>query len=389
MKHIIQAGLIAFACTILAGCGGGGGGSSSADTSVTVTPIAVQASSYLNAKNVGATPITLPAVGLGIPVAYALADFFQDGSLSLVVAYQKYCFSGGCDTNQTAATSAATASAGVVKFYRKINGSWVDSTSSILSDTTGCIHPRKAAVADFNGDGKPDVIFACHGYDASPYPGENARILLSGSTGYTNKQLAISGYLHGVTAFDPSGSGYANVVFTGVGSTTGGGLPAYFTNNHDGTFTQTSLIDTSAMTSVYTVEALDINSDGKYDILFSGHETSGGQTSAIYYGTTAGTWSAASAYSIPLANSDYGFILDVVYTNGKLNVLRTVDNSSNSLGFYGSVQLEQINLTTSAYTTPYTHTGSYSNGMTWFPWMTPSGGNIVSAESVYGMSVAQ
>jgi hypothetical protein len=43
-----------------------------------------------------------------------------------------------------------------------INGAWVDQTSRLLTDTTGCLHPRKAIVADFNGDDVPDVFIACH-----------------------------------------------------------------------------------------------------------------------------------------------------------------------------------------------------------------------------------
>ena len=46
-------------------------------------------------------------------------------------------------------------------------GQWVDRTSLRCPDSSGCL--RRKALTDYvSSDGKPDVFFACHGYD---FPG--------------------------------------------------------------------------------------------------------------------------------------------------------------------------------------------------------------------------
>ena len=45
------------------------------------------------------------------------------------------------------------------------------------------IGPRKIVVADFNGDGWPDIFIADFGLDASPFPGNHNWLLLSARAG--------------------------------------------------------------------------------------------------------------------------------------------------------------------------------------------------------------
>ena len=73
----------------------------------------------------------------------------------------------------------------------------------------GCIHPRKAIVADFNGDGRPDIFVACHGYDATPFPGEANKVVLSQPNGtyVTSNASADVGFHHGAAAADLNGDG--------------------------------------------------------------------------------------------------------------------------------------------------------------------------------------
>ena len=40
-------------------------------------------------------------------------------------------------------------------------------------------HPRQIVVADFNGDGRPDIFLADHGQDAEPFPGYQNTLILS------------------------------------------------------------------------------------------------------------------------------------------------------------------------------------------------------------------
>jgi hypothetical protein len=93
--------------------------------------------------------------------AVAYADFFQDGTYSMVTHTLVYDPSKPSTSNDY----------GTVHFYKMAGGRWVDHSRDILKNQAGCLHPRKAIVADFNRDGKPDVFFACHGFDAPPFPG--------------------------------------------------------------------------------------------------------------------------------------------------------------------------------------------------------------------------
>src|SRR5471030_2610858 len=206
-------------------------------------PIIPQASSYLNAKNNGSGPITLPVSYGNNPVkflqstegiqnGYALADFFQDGTLSMVAFTQNYLPQS--DPNYGRGVGSAY-------FYKKdTNGNWVDHTADILKDQTGCITPRKVIVADFNGDGKPDVFVACHGTDLYPLPagysfGEVPRILMSQPDGsYKNVPAPVNCYCHGASAAVLNTQGYADIV---VADPNVHHQPFMLINNRDGTFT--------------------------------------------------------------------------------------------------------------------------------------------------------
>jgi hypothetical protein len=67
---------------------------------------------------------------------------------------------------------------------------------------------RWAVALPNNRDGRPDVYFACHGVDASPFPGEQPRVLLSQPDGtYKNVTIPITCYCHGASAADINGDG--------------------------------------------------------------------------------------------------------------------------------------------------------------------------------------
>jgi hypothetical protein len=191
------------------GCGGGGGGggtgSGSNPTSTTPVPVAAPtgallSSSYENSAKAGEAmgPQPLPNEVRG-GNAIAFGDFFHDGKYSMVTHSLLY--------NPSDPTTSTKY--GAIHFWKLINGTWVDNTSSVLTNTVGCLHPRKAIVADFNRTGRPSIFFACHGFDASPFPGESPHLLLSQADGtYTNVTLPFTGFFHSATAADLNGDGY-------------------------------------------------------------------------------------------------------------------------------------------------------------------------------------
>lgn len=235
MLKVATALAIGVSAVLVSACGGGGGGSTAsapvaASTPAAIkTPIPVQKSSYLNkvtaAQAIGPQP--LPSeVTSGNAVAFA--DFFQDGTYSMVTHTLEYNSSDPSTANNF----------GHIHFYKNVNGTWVDHTSDILSNNVGCLHPRKAIVADFNGDGKPDVLFACHGFDASPFPGEQMHMLLSQPDGtYKNVTLPFTGFFHSASAADYSGKGFADIV---VVDPLKAATPYFLIDNGDGTFTKSA-----------------------------------------------------------------------------------------------------------------------------------------------------
>jgi hypothetical protein len=357
-----------------------------------VVPMQLYKSSYENKMAAGNVlgPQILPVPVYNTP--YAFADFLQNGTYTMVVSILEY------DLNKPI----SQASNGHIHFYQHISGKWSDITSILLSDNTGCIHPRKAMVADLNGDGKPDVVFACHGYDNSPSlglppPGEQQRVLLSQVDGtYKNVLLPITAYAHGGSVADVSGNGYADIIYT---DTSIRKEPFYLVNNQNGTFTEnanrtpqatkkfTCFTAATCEYSIYSMDFVDFNADGKYDLWIGGSihpaDSNGFNNSinaAIFYNTGNNIFTNVNPTKLPTSFTS-GASLDVIFIAGKVIMLNTLD--------YSGVSIDVVNITDMTLTTPYTHTGGYANTtwMTWIPWINIFNGNIVASDAIFQLSV--
>lgn len=350
--------------------------------------IPVKQSSYENkvaaAQVVGAQWLP-PEVAGGNAVAFA--DFFQDGSYSMVTHTLEYI----PEWSQT--------KFGHIKFYKRAaNGSWVDNTAALLKDTQGCLHPRKAVVADFNGDGKPDVFFACHGFDRDPFPGEQPHILLSQADGtYQNKTLPVTCFCHSATAVDYRNDGYADIIVT---DNMVQGTPFFLTNNRDGTFK----VDTARLPSelkykrIFSIEAIDFDQRGFYDVWIGGNEpgaTAGATTTEydtaprILKNDGKGNYPSSLIRDLPIV-PDYGLPLDIVVNQGKLYLLRTNIGggpTNYGLSFYTTAAVQVIDYKTGASTVPYVHSGPYANGMPWVNWLIPVKDKVLSMDAAYGITL--
>jgi len=370
-------------------CSGAGGQTAQAAT--LIVPMPVLASSYQNkiaaATAIGPQP---PTPQYGDAIAYG--DFFQDGTESMVVNTLVY------NVNDP---STAT-DYGSIYFYKKVNGVWVDHTSDILSNTVGCLHPRKAIVADFNGDGKPDVFFACHGFDAAPFSGEQPHMLLSQPDGtYKNVMLPFTGYFHGASAADFNGNGYDDIL---VADPNVVGTPYFLVNNKDGTFsqnftrlplvvpetpagaTQTTNCASCSSPQIYSVELIDIKGIGKYDALLGGtapNNMYGNWVPTIFYNSGTNTYSQSNVAQLPY-NSQYGALLDFLFVNGNIY---TTNVHLTSTGAYGFSDIERISGSTN--TQLWAGSSNFPNGSSWLNWIIPYQGNIDSLNSSYGVSVPQ
>jgi FG-GAP-like repeat len=378
----------------------------------------VQASSYLNAKNIGIgsqyIPMNLIPLNPNRPeligAGFAFGDFFQDGTLALVAGSGIF---GGFDGYTS------TVAGKLYFFHSDGKGGWIDQTNKLLDDQTGCIGARRLIVADFNGDGKPDVFVSCTGIDGAIPPGytagEHPRFLMSQANGsYKNIDSGFNCYCHYATAAEMNKKGFADIFVTdGVGNP----QPYFLINNGDGTFTQNlNKTPLDALPyffpgqtiphpmNIYVAELIDINNDGKYDLFLAGDELGGvvcRQYSFckfpphLYLNDGTNDFTRLKSISFPPVPL-YAFVLDIVFLKNYIYFNRVDDNSPVSI--YGNSAIQKISWPLMSqsiiYTTPpmYALPNSYPNGTyqyqsSWIDWIQPFNGNIVSTNEAFNVSV--
>ncbi len=371
---MLKVTLLAAASFFLFGCGGGSASTAAAPVGPTA-PLSVKSSSYAN-KAIAAEIVGSRALPREVSSSNsaAYADFFQEGEYSLVTHTLDYKFNDPTTSSQF----------GRIHFYKSQNGQWVDKTSDLLADTVGCLHPRKALVSDFNLDGRPDVFFACHGFDAAPFPGEMPHLLMSQPGGrYSNITLPFTGFFHGASAADINGDGFPDLVVTSFSK------PYFLINNKNGTFTAdtTRLPGSVNNKQIFAAELLDLAGAGVLDLFLGGHEQSGTWPATILKNDGNGNFAALPPLVLPSATG-YGFAMDIVFTAGNIYLCRTIDAGDN---FYGGAAVQRISYPALASSVPYIRSGNqpYSNGSKWINWIAPFQGRIVSMDSIYGLSIAQ
>ena len=145
------------------------------------------------------------------------------------------------------------------------DGSYTYDVSMINGTIPSFVHPRKAIVADFNGDLRPDIFVVDHGFDASPFPGESPWLILSDidgtySTRYLSQHLD---FYHSASAGDLDGDGDIDIFVTGFSL-------LILLNDGNGNFidgTNTFPDQLSGIGRLNTSEIYDVNLDGYPDIL--------------------------------------------------------------------------------------------------------------------------
>jgi FG-GAP-like repeat len=374
--------LICITCCFVALSACGGGGGSSAITIPTApatpaTPIAVQPTSYLNAKSTNFGQAKLP-IDPYTGVAHTFADFKRNGEYQLFVATVGY----------DAANPNTFINRGTFKFYTKQGDGTYVQNSTILANNAGCLHPRKAIVADFNQDGRPDVFVSCTGIDVTPFSGEKSAFILSNADGtYVASYLNFDAYAHGASAADLNGDGYPDLIVTDTSINL---MPFVLINNRNGTFTKrTDLIPSNLKFKlIYSAELIDFNKDGKMDLLLAGHEWDdiyhANIPASIYLGNGTADFSSIVPTTLPTVANE-GITLDMVFNNNDVYLLRT------SLGdgtFYKSTVIQKIAYPSLTDSVIYNSNRAMNNGFAWAPWMVMANGRLIATSDKYSFSVA-
>lgn len=330
--------LTSFAVSLfLTACGGGGAGTTAPTTpSVTASTIAstLYDTSYKNFKSYPTDTYNIQLDG----AIYGFGSFLHQGELSIFHAHIN-----------PAPNGMPLASIMADPQYLSDFEFWSIDSNKVktkVSTVKGCLNPRKAVVADFNLDGIPDVFVACHGYDAAPFPGEKSKLLLSNGYGnFTMSEITDVGFFHGASAADINNDGYPDILVTDGMS----GGPAIYSliNQRNGTF----LIDKTRITgsgtsNYFSIELVDLNNDGKVDLVAGGHEFAGAATT-IFYNDGTGNF-GATAQVIPSVSGS-GVVTDFTVIGTSLYIDRPYD-PSNAYGFYGGWSLQKFDLVTHSST---------------------------------------
>ena len=380
MSWIRPASILILVATLQA-CGGGGDGGGQSQTGNTAPPSApgvVSGTSYQNFKAVGLTPQTLPSSRAGVGVVRTYGNFSGSGRLDMFAA--RLTYSPGSSTPSTATPA-------IFEIWRKEANDTFSLHATIAS--SGCIHPRKAIVSDFNGDTKPDVFVACHGYDAPPFPGERNKIVLSQpGGGYVSQDASADvGFFHSAASADVNGDARPDVV---VVNNFDPARAFVLINKGDGTFEREGTNRLPALpagSNYFTVELLDVDGDGTVDLALGGHEFEAAPT-RVWLNPGTSNFSAVSPSTIPAIVGE-GVVLDFTVTgsgsNRALWVLRT---SGGDGTFYQSQTIQRVSWPSLTSSLP-----RQQRPAAWFQWLIPAsvnGQSVVAAEDAgVGVSVPQ
>ncbi|HEU4850818.1 MAG TPA: FG-GAP-like repeat-containing protein [Telluria sp.] len=231
-----------------------------------------------------------------------IVDANRDGIPDILVFGAYYPFNGTTPTGQPS-----------VLMLGKADGTFTANTSLIPASMT-TIHPREVVQADFNKDGIQDLFVAGHGYDTTPYPGEQNRLLLGLSGGgYADASAnlpQLSDFSHSATAADINGDGNLDLFVGNMSSNASQVEPYVLLGDGTGKFSMTTaglpvgpggyLNRQTGTTGLTSSLLTDLNGDGRPDLVI-GNEGNPYQTdhrSLVYWNTGAG-FSASNVTFLP------------------------------------------------------------------------------------------
>lgn len=231
-------------------------------------------------------------------------------------------------------------------YLQKADGSFTASNPMLDGSDLLTTHPRSYLFEDFNGDGINDIFIGAHGYDVSPFPGEQNRLLLGAGAGKfvdgTSKLPAITDFTHGVSAADIDHDGDLDIFVSNI---YGQGViaPYFLLNDGAGNFTRddsrvpASVVNGVKTENVFTdARLVDLDNDGIPDLILGGASI----PSRVYWGQPGGFYSDAAVTYLPDHATPIGIVhQSITYDfdrDGRLDVLLV---GVEDMFLAGSVQL--------------------------------------------------
>ncbi|BBD53087.1 Na-Ca exchanger/integrin-beta4 [Planktothrix agardhii NIES-204] len=256
------------------------------------------------------------------------SGFTEDTSISLPgvgyssVAWADYNGDGKPDLLLTGETGEANLGNNISKLYKNTGSGFSEDTSISLPGVRG----SSVAWADYNGDGKPDFLLT--GWDGS---GTISKLYINTGSGFIEVEdtsVSLPGVADGSVAWtDYSGDGKPDLLLTGFADYSGY-ISKLYINTGFGFIEDTSVSLPGVSSS--SVAWADYNGDGKKDFLLTGRDNSnsGNYISKLYKNTGSGF---IEDTSVSLPGVGYSSVAWADYNgDGKPDLLLTgYDNSYN------------------------------------------------------------
>ena len=261
-------------------------------------------------------------------LAVALGDVNGDGKVDVVVA-------STCDSN-------GDCSHGTVAVLLGNGDGTLQTAVTYASDGE---YPQYAAVADVNGDGKPDLLVANSCASASDCTNGSVSVLLGNGDGTFQSALSFSSSgdaAQSIAVADVNNDGKADLLVANVCASSGdctNGSVSVLLGNGDGTF-QSALSYSSGGQSAVSIAVADINADGRVDAIVANMCSSNGDCSSgvvsTLLGNGDGTFQPALSYNSGGTSAVSVAVADI---NGdqKADVLVANSNDRNGDSLDGSV----------------------------------------------------